>query len=230
MDSLIDKMKRVDFPLVVSLPENSAEMAKAAIDEGATALKLHLNCHHRASGTKFGSFSQERHNLDDIARVARDARCHLGIMAGAERCASREELEILSGMGFEFFDIYARDLPGHLLGFRSLRKVVAFGEDYDLEEVRALKDMGVDALEASIIPPEGYGMQLTAADLLKYRSIVNACKLPVIVPTQRKVTLDDLPLLRDTGVSSLMIGAVVTGSTVEGLRRAVRMFHTALTE
>lgn len=230
MDSLFDKMRRVDFPLIVSLPANSAELARAAIDEGASALKVHLNCHHRASGTKFGSFSQERKTLDEICRLARDAKVHMGIMAGAEKCATREELEILSGMGFEFFDVYARDLPAHLLGIRSLRKVLAVGDDYDLEEVRALKDTGADALEASIIPADGYGKPLTASDLLKYRVLVSASKLPVIVPTQRKLTLDDLPILRDTGVSSLMIGAVVTGSTTEGLRRSVRMFRTALSE
>ncbi|MBI3893377.1 MAG: hypothetical protein HY303_17810 [Candidatus Wallbacteria bacterium] len=230
MDSLFEKMRRVDFPLIVSLPENSAELARAAIDEGANALKVHLNCLHRATGVKFGSFSQERRALDEISRLAHDSKVHLGVMAGAEKCASREELEILSGMGFEFFDVYTKDLPAHLLGIRSLRKVLAIGEHYDLEEVRALKDTGADALEASIIPPEGYGRALTAEDLLRYRVLVSTCKLPVIVPTQRKITLDDLPILRDTGVASLMIGAVVTGTTLDIFKRSVRMFRTALEE
>ncbi len=228
MDTLFDKMKRVDFPLIVSLPMNSPEMAKAAIGEGANALKVHLNCHHRASGTRFGSFAHERKALEEIARIARDARCHLGVMPGAERCANREELEILGGMGFEFFDIYAQDLPAQLLSIRNLRKVLAFGPDYDLEEIRCLKEMGVDALEASIIPAEGYGLALKASDVLRYRALASASKLPLIVPTQRKINLDDLSLLREAGVSSIMIGAVVTGTELETLRRSVRAFHLAL--
>ncbi|MBI4871621.1 MAG: hypothetical protein HY814_08635 [Candidatus Riflebacteria bacterium] len=230
MDSLIDDMQRVDFPLIVSLPRNDPQLARAVIDEGASALKVHLNCHHRASGTKFGSFAQERHKLEEISSIARDAKCHMGIMPGAERCATREELEILGGLGFEFFDIYAGDLPAQLLTMSKLRRVLAFGPDYDLEEIRTLKDLGVDALEASIIPPEGYGLPLTARDLCRYRSLVTASKLPVIVPTQRKITLDDLSLLREAGISSLMIGAVVTGVELETLRRSVRAFRIALSE
>ncbi len=39
------------LPVLVSLGRHDLDLAKAAVDAGAFALKFHLNAYHRASGT-----------------------------------------------------------------------------------------------------------------------------------------------------------------------------------
>ena len=46
--------------LVVSLPRNDVELATAAANAGANALKVHMNVAHRASGTHFGTYDYVR--------------------------------------------------------------------------------------------------------------------------------------------------------------------------
>jgi len=40
------------FTLVVSLPENNLELARAALEGGAQAIKVHANVWHRSSGQR----------------------------------------------------------------------------------------------------------------------------------------------------------------------------------
>ena len=51
------------FSLVVSLPSNNLELAKAALDGGAQAVKVHCNVWHRASGHTFGTYAENREFL-----------------------------------------------------------------------------------------------------------------------------------------------------------------------
>ena len=74
----------------------------------------------------------------------------------------------------------------------------------------------------------GYGQNLTIGDLQCYIKIAIASSLPVIVPTQRKVSTDEVPIIADTGVKSLMIGAIVTGKTPSSLFIATREFRKAI--
>ena len=65
-------MQRPEAPLdrrgllIVSLPRNDRDLARAAIDSGADLLKVHVNVHHRASGTAFGSLQEEMDRLNAI--------------------------------------------------------------------------------------------------------------------------------------------------------------------
>ncbi len=227
MKTLFALLQEELFPLIASLPRNEVELVRAAIDGGADALKVHLNCEHRASGTRFGAFAEERESLEAIAGLAREAGCALGVMPGSDTFASLQELQALAGMGFEFLDSYAGDLPASLLTVRPLRTMVALPPDHDVMEARALRRIGADALEASIVPPDQYGQDLTAGDLLKYAALAGASRLPVIVPTQKKVQPEDLPALRASGVSSLMVGAIVTGTTAESISESLSRFRSA---
>ena len=58
-----------DFPVIVSLARHDLDLAKAALDGGAGAIKVHLNAFHRASGTTFGSFTEERPFLEALAKL-----------------------------------------------------------------------------------------------------------------------------------------------------------------
>ena len=65
--------------LIVSLPGNRVELARAAVECGADVIKVHMNVQHRASGLHFGTFEEEKNTLEQIAAVSKGP---CGIVAG----------------------------------------------------------------------------------------------------------------------------------------------------
>ena len=59
--------------LIMSLPDNDPALCRAAFEEGADVVKVHINVEHRASGTHFGRLAQE-------AVGARDTPLLIGII------------------------------------------------------------------------------------------------------------------------------------------------------
>ena len=55
-----EMIRQNKFSLVVSLPSNDLELAKAALEGGAQAVKVHCNVWHRASGHTFGSYAENK--------------------------------------------------------------------------------------------------------------------------------------------------------------------------
>lgn len=219
---------RKKFALVVSLPANTEALAAAAIEGGADAIKLHLNVEHRASKTKFGTFKAERKRIEAIIKLA-GRKVAVGVMPGAKTITTGAELDELGKLGVEFVDCYVEDYPAALLGhhFR-LRTMLALGPDYRFEEIRGMASLGVEAVEASIVDPKGYGLPLTTADLMRYRAIASATKLPLVVPTQRAIKPDDVSLLAWCGARGIIIGAIVTGKQPASVKAATHAFRESI--
>ncbi|PAF29413.1 hypothetical protein [Paenibacillus sp. 7516] len=212
--------------LVVSLPANDAALARAAIEEGADALKVHCNVGHRASGYQFGPLDEYIENFRDIRSQFNGP---LGVVpSGTIDGIQREGVIRLSGLGFDFYSIYAHHLPSFMLGELGLDKTFAINEHYDPSLVKEAKHYGFTALEASIVPGEEYGTSLSFSDVLRYRRLVMQAELPVLVPSQRRLVQEDVQVLHDTGVKAIMLGAVVTGKTEDQLRKAVNGFRNAM--
>lgn len=212
------------FSLLVSLPKNTVEFARAAENGGAHGIKVHLNVKHRASKTFFGSFKEERKAIE---KILKSVSCPVGAMPGAEAAATEEEMAALSDMGISFFDIYIHHAPTYLL--RSpLYKMFAIDRfDTDaLRDVHELKTLcAVDAVEASIVNPADYGKKLSAQNISHYSALARHTKLPVVVPTQKAIRPDEVRVLYDAGVRMVMIGAVVTGKELKGYAKKVRAFR-----
>ncbi len=212
-----------EFPIIVSLARHDIDLAKAALDAGATALKTHLNAYHRATGTTFGSFAEERPFYEALSKLG----APLLLMAGQETVPSAEEMEALADLGFEGFNVYFAHLQPHLLQSR-LRPMPALSSDStpaDLERIIALPGAMV---EASIIEFAGYGQPMTDADVARYGEIVKAAGIPVIAPSQRKFTPADMPRLRAAGIAAPLLGAIVTGDTPASMRAAVAPIAAAI--
>ena len=64
--SVLDTLNDEKLTLIVSLPKNDVEVARAAIKGGADVIKIHINVEHRASKTKFGSFDEEIEEINKI--------------------------------------------------------------------------------------------------------------------------------------------------------------------
>ncbi len=211
--------------LIVSLPTNSPELARAAADAGADALKVHINVRHEASGTVFGSLAEECSNLDRILALGLPT----GIVPGvAASLPSREDMRELDVMGIDFFDLYDHDMPLWIACWQGMTRTVAISAATPLDAIGGYEAMGFEMIEAAVISHEGYGQPLSVVDLAAYRRIRLATKLPIILPTQRAITPDDVPKLIAIGINAIMIGAIVTGREAESLARATQQFADML--
>lgn len=211
--------------LIVSLPENDAETAMAVEEAGADAIKVHLNCKHRASGTTFGTWEEEKEKIQEIPYRL---KIPVGIVPGAETVATMAEMEEISGLGFDFLDIFSHHMPCPYFDLEKLSKVIAIDYMTKTDLIPYLILNGLEVIEASIINPEGYGHPLTSRDLAAYNALISRVNRPVFIPTQRKITTEDVPYLHRIGANGIAIGAIVTGKTKEEIITATEEFKKAI--
>jgi hypothetical protein len=204
------------FPVIVSLARHDMSLAKAALDAGAGAIKVHLNAFHRASGTTFGSFAEERPFLEELAGLG----APMLVMAGQETVPTAEEMDALADLGFEGFNVYVDHLQPHLLqsSLRPMPALSAGSSDADIARLAAIPGA---MIEASIMDFAGYGTTLTDEDVARYAHIAGLSSAPVIAPSQKKFTPEDMPRLRAAGIAAPLLGVIVTGSTPESTHAAV---------
>ena len=214
--------------LIVSLPANDALLASAAERAGADMLKVHLNVIHRASNNSFGSWNEEKAR---ISEVLASANIPVGIMPGADIVASEEDWRDISEAGIAFFDIYAHHMPAWMWRL-PVKKMPAIAEippaPVLMNICRGSGGAKADWLEASIIKPEDYGKPLTAGDLAAYRWICECVDTPVVIPTQKAITPENVPALSETGISAIMLGKIVTGDNAVSVESAVARFRSVI--
>lgn len=237
MDKTCRTLQRLNEPgppkLLVSLPANDVELAKAALAGGADGLKVHINITHAAAGVHFGSLDEEAAQIEQIVALG----LPVGIVPGdGSKMIVSAELARLAQLGLDFCDVYLSAMPAWLLDAPPLGVMVAVGAG-DMLLAARLNSLaalpGVQMIEASVIPHDGYGHALSVGDLCDYTTVVRALipvHRPVIVPTQRRIIPEDLPALAKTGIRGLLIGAIVTGKGATGIEAATRQYAAALSQ
>lgn len=208
--------------LIVSLPRNDEELARAAIEGGADLLKVHVNVHHRASGTLFGALAEEMDRLGSIL----DLGTPTGLVPGEEEMVRQDEVPQLRR--FAFLDAYLTHLPLYLYA-AGVPVVPAIPHDFPADALPFLRRLPGEWAEAALVPPDGYGRPPTAADLVALERAGELSGRRLIVPTQRRMHPDDLGRYFELpAVWSVMIGAIVTGVGAVGLGKATGAFRQAL--
>jgi hypothetical protein len=214
------------FGLIVSLTRNDLELARTAVEAGADALKVHLNVHHHASGTLFGSWSEER---AAITRIVKSVEVPVGVVPGAQVVADDAELDEMAALGIDFWDTFVHHAPTRLLARQDLGCMMAVNYQFPLERSPLVAALGARVIEASIVPPEEYGSGLTARDLINYHVLARSVSpTPVVIPSQRRMTPGDVAFLKRAGAAGIVIGAIVTGHDAETLGEATRAFRRAI--
>lgn len=224
MNQLLHQLQNNPFTLLVSLPRNEVALAEAALRGGARGLKVHLNVHHAASGTQFGTFAQEREVLTQIAQLAKTYNASVGVVPGGAPFASEDEFAELAKIGIDYFDAYTADAPAWALAQKHLDVMLAAHHGASMAFLQSLEQLGMQLCEASILSHDQYGQPLRVFDVAMYHEICHALKTPVIVPTQKKIKPEEIDTLRAAGVKALLIGAVVTGDQPESIENATREF------
>jgi len=147
-------------------------------------------------------------------------------MIGQEEIPTPEELAELKAMGFEGFNLYQKHARPYV--FESgLRPILALEHGYHHTQITAITQYRDAWIEASIVDPADYGKPLTDTDLQNYTQIAALAQRPVIVPSQKKITIEDLPSLRNTGVAALLLGIIVMGSTPAAIESTFGSFISA---
>lgn len=208
------------FRLIVSLPRNEAPFATAAQAAGADAVKVHLNCHHPASGTLFGSWQEEKGRIEAVRSAI---SIPVGLMPGHGVIASKEELQAAASAGLSFLDLYLRDAPAYIYD-TPLARWLAVGPEEAAEGFKQIEMFPGDACEASFTDRSRYGTPLDQDDLRVLATLAQRCPRPVLLPTQKAVRPEQVAELQAVGVKGLMIGAVVTGHDPDTLFEATRAF------
>ncbi|MCC7476881.1 hypothetical protein IT575_00355 [bacterium] len=224
--------------LVVSLPRNDLEMAQAAAEAGADAVKVHMNVEHRASGTVFGDYASE---APVVRRIIDALDIPVGLMpgAGVDKVPTAGELTELAHSGLDFVDIYAHHMPLWFIDL-PLKIALALHEFDGLVEPpfyqthffwpRGGNRNRIWMCEASFMKPEDYGQPFTWEDFRRLRIFQEYIDCPMLVPTQKKITPQDAQWLKRSGSGGLMIGSIVAGSTAESIGRATREYRQAIDE
>lgn len=223
MSRILDLLKRKKLTLVVSLPENNYELAKAAWENGADAIKVHINVFHNASKNVFGTLDEHR---EEFQRILNDSPVPVGIVIGMDTMVAESVLEEVVRMGFDFISLYGQHTPVSLCGRKDVSNFYAIDYSYSMEEIETISNSFLaDILELSIIHHDEYGQRLNARDLAKYLKISQTAKIPTLLPTQRLIYPSDIKSLVACGIKAIMIGAIVTGKTKESLTLAVQEFR-----
>ena len=217
------------FLLVVSLPSNDLELAKAALEGGADAIKVHCNVWHRASGHSFGTYEENREFLKEL--IQNCGHVPVGLMPGTDEAFITNENRLeLEGMGLSFTSVYWHHLPDFMMESRKLTNVVAIDYRYTDETLDAVRNSEIQVMEASVMEGKDYGQPLTEADVQRYAEIVSKTGKPCVIPTQKHIKPSQVKDLHQAGCKAIMIGAVVFGQdpTPEQLREAVRGYRQAV--
>lgn len=224
-----DMIRDNKFSLLVSLPSNNLEYAKAALKGGAQAIKVHCNVWHRASGHTFGTYEENREFLRELIDLCGDVP--VGLMPGtSEAFITEEDRRELEEMGLSYVSAYSHHLPCFMMESEKLTNAVAIDFTYSNSMLDAVRDSEIEVLECSIVRGEEYGTALSYGDVLRYAEIVQKSGKPCVVPTQRKIRPCEVRHLYRAGCKALMIGAVVMGQepTADEVRTVTSAFRAAV--
>lgn len=220
---------RNKFSLLVSLPNNDLELAKAALAGGAQAIKVHCNVWHRASGHTYGPYEENQEFIRELIRLCGDVP--VGLMPGTDEAfITDDDRRELEEMGLSYVSAYSHHLPCFMMDSETLTNAVAIDLTYSDSTLDAVRSSDIEVLEASIVPGEHYGRELYYADILRYSEIVRRSGKPVVVPTQKKIKPGEVKYLYQAGCKAIMIGAVVLGQdpAPEEVRAVTRAFREAV--
>lgn len=211
---------------MVSLPKNDPALAEAAVKAGAQCLKVHVNCHHFASDTRFGTWAEEKSVISEILSVMGDVP--LGIVTGEATQPSQKDLSEICESGIDFWDLFCRFTPPEYLELPKLGRMVAIDSSWEPWLVESLGALGVHVIESSIIPRDLYRSDLNLEDVARYRRLAQASPMPILIPTQKNIKPSQVGSLQRAGAAGLTIGAVVTGLEASSLSEATAAFREAI--
>ena len=223
MNKLLDRLKNNKMCLIASIPENNYEIAKAAWEAGADAVKVHINVWHRASNNTFGTLEQ---NHEVFSKILRDCPVPVGIVVGEDAFVAEDNVDKAIEMGFDFISLYGHHTPASLAYRKDITNFFAVNSTYTFDEINAVSNSSfADILEMSICLPETYGERLNEKDLVRYEYLSKHSAITTVVPTQHLVLPTDVKALHKCGVKAVMVGAISMRKDIETISKTLKEFR-----
>lgn len=225
---LTEKLRSGAPTLCVSLVKNDLDLAKAVEAAGADGIKVHINLEHPFAKTRLGTFEEESERLEAIIK---GVAIPVGIVPRGAAGTLFSEVEQYARFGFGFVDLYTTVMDAQLLGVPGIGKWVAPKGPHSNAMLEAVADIdSIDAIEASFLGPAEYGAPLSVDDLAQLKAGLKAIggKKPLILPTDRRLSVNDLPVLLDNGITNFLIGFAVTGGDTHTIVAATEQFRNTL--
>lgn len=217
MPKLISLISANKFTLVVEPAENELELAKAAQEAGADALQLMVK----------NNLAIE---LPHLAEIVKNAKIPVGLVLGKDVSLEDEDMRQIIKQGFDFVSVGVQHLSPVVLGNKKLSRILALDSRFSFDEVIELSKTSFEVIDAAIIPVSLKGKDLAVGDLQNYISIIISTGLPVIIPTQCKVRVSEVPILADAGAKGIILTQTIIGKTCESIKEAVSEFRLAIDE
>ena len=205
-----------EYFIVASLPKNSTSFAAKAEEAGVDAILLNVDGDEDSFPGQFGSYDLHDVYINDVISTV---RVPCGILIGGARPITQDYWERVMSSNCSFVEMYAHQMPLHVLADTRVRKIAAIGAGYILEQVRQLSQLdGLDALDAATTPTQARSAPFTLLDHSTLGLIVGLSSKPVLLRTQKRLRREDISMVLKLGVK----GLVVDPMSVSGAEEAYR--------
>ncbi|KAF0134667.1 MAG: hypothetical protein FD145_498 [Candidatus Saganbacteria bacterium] len=202
MSRLLDLLGKNKMTLIVELPENTIEMAKAAEQFGADALIV----------------------TEHIPELVNSVEIPVGI--DISKNEELEEGEVKSYSKYDFINFHCNAMPSASKKIKA-GKIITLNDEYSLDKVINVEGLGAQAIDAAIIPISQGVHELVVGDLQNYISIAISSGIPVIIPTQRDLKPSEVAIIADTGAKGIILTSVVLGESIKTLEKAFKEYRIA---
>jgi len=217
MPKLISLISTKKFTLVVEPAENDLDLAKAAQEAGADALQLMVS-------------SNLAVEMPYLIQIVKELKIPVGLVLGKDVALEDEDMRQIIKQGFDFVNVGVQHLSPVVLGNKKLSRILALDSRFSFDEVIELSKTSFEVIDAAIIPVSLKGKDLDVGDLQNYISIIISTGLPVIIPTQCKVRVSEVPILADAGAKGIILTQTILGKNSESTKKAVAEFRMAIDE
>jgi len=210
--------------LLAILPQNNAEFASTAAQAGADAIVVGIDKTETTLPGLFGSFDLMEDSIDSILSTA---SVPVGISIGDSRPLIEENWERIVSKPFGFVNMFAHHMPSFVLEDDRVEKLVSIGPGYMLEQVKGISEMGgVVALESAIVAPQGRSHVFSALDLATLGVLARLSAKPLIIRTQKKMSVADIKSAVRAGVRGISVDAAVLEPGIEAYRDALTTYRS----
>jgi hypothetical protein len=204
MSKLLEMMSKKKMTLIVQLPENDIEMAKAAEAAGADALVVNKG--------------------EKQSEIMKEVKIPVGIDLSLEE--KLDEKKIKENEKYDFINFHFDSLTAITKRIKT-GKIIALSNSYTLDKIIGVENVGAQAIDAAIVPLSQGHRDLVVGDLQNYIAIAISSGLPVIIPTQRTIKPSEVAIIADTGAKGLLLTKVVLGESVKSIEKALKEYRAA---
>jgi len=205
-----------DYSVIASLPKNSRSFAARAEEAKVDALLLNVDRDEDSYPGQFGSYDLHDVYISDVISTV-SIPC--GIFIGGARPITEDYWERVMSSNCSFVEMYAHQMPLHLLSDSRVKKIAVIGAGYILEQVKYLSQLtDLEALEAATSPTQARSAPFTVLDHATLSLVIGLSSKPVLLRTQKRLTREDISRVVQLGVRGLVIDPLSVSGAEEAYR------------